>query len=192
MLNSLYTHKVLRPSLLSLRQIRGERRGTPHWCTSHIYCWRCKGQFLGSFCLNRVVKRRVYCDSVGTQDGSLLLASWKKQDVRKVHSLCWLWRRDSNRSLSRQYAYSLCGEDLINSPIYRGVIQLVECVVWDHDAAGSSPVTPTNSPPLNIRTLNIEVKQPYGYPPLMWVWMAASTSGISHQPFTLESRVRIP
>lgn len=25
----------------------------------------------------------------------------------------------------------------------RGVIQLVECVVWDHDAAGSSPVAPT-------------------------------------------------
>ena len=27
----------------------------------------------------------------------------------------------------------------------RGVIQLVECVVWDHDAAGSSPVAPTNN-----------------------------------------------
>lgn len=37
---------------------------------------------------------------------------------------------------------------LVNLPtgkasINRGVIQLVECVVWDHDAAGSSPVTPT-------------------------------------------------
>ena len=28
---------------------------------------------------------------------------------------------------------------------YRGVAQLVERVVWDHQAAGSSPVTP-NSP----------------------------------------------
>lgn len=26
---------------------------------------------------------------------------------------------------------------------YRGVAQLVERVVWDHQAAGSSPVTPT-------------------------------------------------
>lgn len=39
---------------------------------------------------------------------------------------------------------------LVNLPtgeasINRGVIQLVECVVWDHDAAGSSPVTPTKN-----------------------------------------------
>lgn len=27
---------------------------------------------------------------------------------------------------------------------YRGVAQLVERVVWDHQAAGSSPVTPTS------------------------------------------------
>ena len=27
--------------------------------------------------------------------------------------------------------------------IYRGVVQLVECVVWDHEVAGSNPATPT-------------------------------------------------
>lgn len=26
---------------------------------------------------------------------------------------------------------------------YRGVVQLAECVVWDHEVAGSSPATPT-------------------------------------------------
>ena len=26
---------------------------------------------------------------------------------------------------------------------YRGVAQMGECVVWDHEVAGSSPVTPT-------------------------------------------------
>ena len=34
---------------------------------------------------------------------------------------------------------------LVFSTNNRGVIQLVECVVWDHDAAGSSPVAPTIS-----------------------------------------------
>ena len=28
--------------------------------------------------------------------------------------------------------------------VYRGVAQLVVCVLWEHDVAGSSPVTPTD------------------------------------------------
>ncbi len=31
-----------------------------------------------------------------------------------------------------------------DSNIYRGVTQLVECLLWEQDAAGSSPVTSTN------------------------------------------------
>lgn len=28
--------------------------------------------------------------------------------------------------------------------LYRGVAQVVECLLWEQDAAGSSPVSPTN------------------------------------------------
>ena len=37
--------------------------------------------------------------------------------------------------------YFLC--DIMEKP-KRGVAQLVERVVWDHQAAGSNPVTPTS------------------------------------------------
>ncbi len=33
-------------------------------------------------------------------------------------------------------------DDIIK--LYRGVAQMVECLVWDQDAAGSSPVTSTS------------------------------------------------
>ncbi len=38
---------------------------------------------------------------------------------------------------------------------YRGVAQLVAHVVWDHVAAGSSPVTPTNKRYCNINNIGV-------------------------------------
>ena len=49
---------------------------------------------------------------------------------------------------------------MIKNLQYRGVAQLVERVVWDHQAAGSSPVTPTKltSPIIYIRTRSINIR----------------------------------
>lgn len=44
---------------------------------------------------------------------------------------------DKVRGFDPRYSSSILG-----TLAYLGVIQLVECVIWDHDAAGSSPVTP--------------------------------------------------
>lgn len=43
----------------------------------------------------------------------------------------------------KEYLNKVIGErSLIDN---RGVVQLVECVLWEHDVAGSSPVTPTTN-----------------------------------------------
>lgn len=59
-------------------------------------------------------------DSVGTQDGSLILTSIKKQV-----SVRFAWRRIIDKLIvdSLKSTRGLCGEDLINSPIYRDVAQ---------------------------------------------------------------------
>lgn len=49
------------------------------------------------------------------------------------------------KTVKQHLAKGLVNLPMGKASINRGVIQLVECVVWDYDAAGSSPVTPTKN-----------------------------------------------
>ena len=58
----------------------------------------------------------------------------------------------SERYLNETVAFILCKSTMASvsmwslgfGGVYRGVAQLVVCVLWEHDVAGSSPVTPTD------------------------------------------------
>ena len=64
---------------------------------------------------------------------------------------------------------------------YRGVSQLVDCVIWDHDAMGSSPVTPRAKrcgvSPSAGYFARCSVIGSSAYPRVCRAWLVGSTLG---------------